>query len=107
MRGLSEALSEPLSESHFPLRVAGLLPLKTLEIESKMARQESGRLARIDSRESIRRNKPCFHNVRAIPANRLKPATHNFRPEMRFEKKGGSIWEPSGDSRAFCANRAI
>ena len=42
-----------------------------------------------DSRESIRRKNPYFHNVRAIRANRLKPAIRNFwPPEARFAKKG-------------------
>ena len=41
------------------------------------------RFARIDSQK-----KPYFHNVRAIRANRLKPAIRNFLPpEARFAKK--------------------
>ena len=42
------------------------------------SQRESGWFARIDSHESIRRETPCFYNVWAIRANRLKPAIHNF-----------------------------
>ena len=46
--------------------------------------RESGRFARIDSHE-----KPYFHNVRAIRANRLKPAIRNFvAPQSSIPKKG-------------------
>ena len=53
----------------------------------------------VHSRESIRANqfagkKACFHDIPAIRANRLKPASHNFSPPKRDSHKRGWIWEP-------------
>ena len=51
------------------------------------------------NRPAIRANRfaDYFHNVRAIRANRLKPAIRNFEPhETRFAKRGFSGWLKGG-----------
>ena len=53
----------------------------------------------MDSPESIRSKKHYPHNVRAIRANRLKPAIRNVLvPRNGIRKEGGSVREPSSDS---------
>ena len=52
-----------------------------------------GDSCKIHSRESIRRKKNYFHDVRAIRTNRLKPA------ETRSARKRDSVREPSSDLR--------
>ena len=50
----------------------------------------ANRFARIDSQEN-----PYFHNVRAIRANRLKPAIRKFLVARgAIRKRRGSDWEP-------------
>ena len=57
------------------------------------------RFAGINSQEN-----PYFRNVRAIRANRLKPAIRKFLvPETRFAKKGVQL----GNPKAIRANQAI
>ena len=51
------------------------------------SQRESGRFAQIDSRESIRSKKKPL--LRAIRANRLKPAIRNFCPSIRAIRKTG------------------
>ena len=57
------------------------------------SQRESGRLVGIDSQK-----KPYFHNVRAIRANRLKPAIRDLilalPPPKRDSQKRGSVREP-------------
>ena len=49
------------------------------------SQRESGRFAlRIDSQKT-----PCFHDVRAICANRLKPGIRNFKPPKRDSQNKG------------------
>ena len=56
------------------------------------SQSESGRFARINSHESIRNNNPYLHNIRAIRANRFKPATRDVLvPQTRFAKERGSV----------------
>ena len=85
-------------------------------VEECMAIQrESGRLGRIDSRESIRRKKACFHDVPAIHAIAARMASNLrfaiFSPPKRDSQKRGSVREPCNDLResgeSIRTNRAI
>ena len=69
------------------------------------SQHESGRFARIDSQ-----TKPYFHNVRAIRANRLKPAISNSYPppppKRDSEKKGNRAIQ-FGNPETIRENHAI
>ena len=69
------------------------------------SQRESGRFARIDSLK-----KTYFHNVRAIRANRLKPAIHYFwPPQSAIRKKGVQFGNPEAirENQAIHANLQI
>ena len=59
----------------------------------------ANRFARIDSQKN-----PYFHNVRAIRANRLKPAIRNFWPSRSAIRKKGVRF---GDPETIRENQAI
>ena len=84
-----------------------------------MARQFATRIGSIrvnrfaGKRESTRRKKKkknYFHNARAIRANHLKPAVHNFYlPEARFAKEGVQFGNPETirENQAISVNLGI
>ena len=57
-----------------------------------------------DSRESIRRKKNIFHNMRAIRTNRLKPAIRKFSAPRNAIRK---IWVQFGKPETIRENQAI